>query len=69
MPRDAKNLKNAYRGLFNSDDGIKVLDDLEHRFGLHRTSYVPNSDETVFREGQRDVVLFLRSTLKDLKKE
>jgi hypothetical protein len=55
--------------MLNSDDGIKVLDDLEHRFGLHRTSYVPNSDETIFREGQRDVVLFLRSTLKDLPKE
>ena len=55
--------------MLNSDDGIKVLDDLEHRFGLHRTSYVPNSDETIFREGQRDVVLFLRSTLKDPPKE
>jgi hypothetical protein len=66
---NAKDLKNAYRSMLNSDDGIKVLDDLEHRFGLHRTSYVPNSDETIFREGQRDVVLFLRSTLKDLPKE
>lgn len=55
--------------MLGSDDGIKVLDDLEHRFGLHRTSYVPNSDETIFREGQRDVVLFLRSTLKDQPKE
>ena len=61
---NAKDLKNAYRALLTSDDGIKVLDDLEHRFGMHRTSYVPDSDETVFREGQRDVVLFLRSTLK-----
>jgi hypothetical protein len=66
---NAKDLKNAYRSMLNSDDGIKVLDDLERRFGLHRTSYVPNSDETIFREGQRDVVLFLRSTLKDLPKE
>ena len=64
-----KELRRAYRSLLNSDDGIKVLDDLEHRFGLHRTSYVPNSDETIFREGQRDVVLFLRSTLKDPQKE
>ena len=66
---NAKDLKNAYRALLTSDDGIKVLRDLEHRFGLHRTSYVPDSDETIFREGQRDVVLFLRSTLKDQKEE
>lgn len=59
-----KELKQAYRSLFETDDGIKVLRDLEHRFGMYRTSYVPNSDETIFREGQRDVVLFLRSTLK-----
>ena len=64
-----KELRQAYRSLLETDDGIKVLRDLEHRFGLHRTSYVPNSDETIFREGQRDVVLFLRSTLKDQKKE
>ena len=50
--------------MLETDDGIKVLRDLEHRFGMYRTSYVPNSDETIFREGQRDVVLFLRSTLK-----
>lgn len=64
-----KDLRAAYRAVLASDDGKKVLEDLEGRFGIHRTSYIPNSDETIFREGQRDVVLFLHSTLKDPPKE
>jgi len=62
-----KDLKATYKQVFNSEDGQKVLDDLGSRFGLWKTSYTPNSDETAFREGQRDVVLFLHSIIKDQK--
>ena len=48
-----------------SEDGEKVLEDLGARFGLWKTSFTPNSDETAFREGQRDVVLFLHNMIKD----
>jgi hypothetical protein len=48
-----------------SEDGEKVLEDLSARFGLWKSSYTPNSDETAFREGQRDVVLFLHNFIKE----
>tara|TARA_A100000172_G_C2971073_1_gene85952 strand:- start:356 stop:556 length:201 start_codon:yes stop_codon:yes gene_type:complete len=59
-----KDLKATYRSVLNSEDGQKVLEDLGARFGLWKTSYTPNSDETAFREGQRDVVLFLYNIIK-----
>ena len=59
-----KDLKATYRSVLNSEDGQKVLEDLCARFGLWKTSYTPNSDETAFREGQRDVVLFLHNIIK-----
>tara|TARA_R100001082_G_scaffold64866_1_gene36534 strand:- start:1091 stop:1285 length:195 start_codon:yes stop_codon:yes gene_type:complete len=60
-----KELKATYKSVFESDDGKQVLEDMEKRFGLWRTSYVPDSNETAFREGQRDVVLFIHATLKE----
>ncbi len=60
-----KALKATYKSVLKSEDGQKVLEDLGLRFGLWKTSYTPNSDETAFREGQRDVVLFLNSIIKD----
>jgi hypothetical protein len=64
-----RDLRATYKQVFSSEDGKKVLEDLEARFGLWRTSFTPNSDETAFREGQRDVVLFLHSTLRQQPKE
>ena len=66
---DPKDLRAAYKSIFESEDGQIILEDLSRRFGAYRTSFVPNSDETAFREGQRDVLLFLHSTLRDEKKE
>jgi hypothetical protein len=62
-----KELKATYRSALNSDDGKKVLEDLDARFGLWKSSYTPNSDETAFREGQRDVLLFIHNMIKDQK--
>ena len=64
-----KDLRATYRMIFESDDGQIILDDLSRRFGLYRTSFVPDSNETAFREGQRDVLLFLHSILRDEPKE
>lgn len=58
-------LRATYKSVFNSEDGQALLADIERRFGLWRTSYVPDSNETAFREGQRDVVLFIHSMIKD----
>ena len=64
-----KDLRATYKMIFESDDGQIILDDLSRRFGLYRTSFVPDSNETAFREGQRDVLLFLHSLLRDEPKE
>ena len=66
---DPKDLRATYKSIFESEDGQIILEDLSRRFGVYRTSFVPNSDETAFREGQRDVLLFLHSTLRDEPKE
>ena len=60
-----KELRQLYRTVLMSEDGEKVLEDLGARFGLWKSSFTPNSDETAFREGQRDVVLFLHNMIKD----
>jgi hypothetical protein len=62
-----KELKATYRSALTSDDGRKMLDDLSARFGIWKSSYTPNSDETAWREGQREVVLFMHAMLKDHK--
>jgi len=66
---DPKDLRATYKSIFESEDGQIILEDLSRRFGVYRTSFVPDSDETAFREGQRDVLLFLHSTLRDEPKE
>ncbi len=60
-----KELRETYRSVLMSEDGEKVMEDLAARFGLWKSSFTPNSDETAFREGQRDVVLFLHNIMKD----
>lgn len=60
-----KELRETYRSVLMSEDGEKVMEDLGARFGLWKSSFTPNSDETAFREGQRDVVLFLHNIIKD----
>lgn len=60
-----KELRETYRSVLMSEDGEKVMEDLGARFGLWKSSFTPNSDETAFREGQRDVVLFLHNIMKD----
>ena len=60
-----KELRETYRSVLMSEDGEKVMEDLAARFGLWKSSFTPNSDETAFREGQRDVVLFLTNIIKD----
>lgn len=66
---DPKDLRATYKSIFESEDGQIILEDLSRRFGVYRTSFVPDSNETAFREGQRDVLLFLHSTLRDEPKE
>lgn len=58
-------LRGAYKVVLNSTDGSRILKDLEARFHIDGTTFSDNSNETAYREGQRTVVLFMKSMLKD----
>ena len=58
-------LRVAYQVVLKSVSGEKVIKDLEARFHIDGTTFSDNANETAYREGQRTVVLFLKSMLKD----
>jgi|TARA_X000001388_G_C2227347_1_gene121613 hypothetical protein len=61
-------LKINYKELFGSKEGEIILEDMGKRFGMNSTTFVPDSNETIFKEGQRSVLLFIQGmiTKKDL---
>jgi len=61
---DLKQLNIAYKQVFNSDNGNKVLEDLEKRCSYHTTTHIKgDSHESAFLEGTRSVVLFIKNML------
>ena len=60
-------LRVIFKELFSSAEGKKVLEDLETRFCYKSSTFVPNSDETIYREGQRSVVVFINNMIEDKK--
>ena len=62
-----KEMKATYRQVLSDKDGAFVIDDLEKRFNVNSTSFSKDPYETAFREGQRDVVLFIKSSMKEQK--
>ena len=58
-------LKKNYEYIFNTDEGKEVLVDLEKRCHYHSTTNVKgDSHESAYMEGQRSVVLFIKSMLR-----
>tara|TARA_B100000029_G_scaffold277031_1_gene271521 strand:- start:1857 stop:2069 length:213 start_codon:yes stop_codon:yes gene_type:complete len=61
---DLKQLTIAYKQVFESDNGKKVLEDLEKRCSYHSTTHIKgDSHESAFLEGARSVVLFIKNML------
>jgi|TARA_R100000541_G_scaffold26776_2_gene36147 hypothetical protein len=59
-----KELQTNYKTIFNTDEGKKVLADLERRCHYHSTTNVKgDSHESAYMEGQRSVILFIKSML------
>ena len=56
-------LRINYRELFNSPEGKVILEDLGKRFSMHGTTFVPDSNETIYREGQRSVLLLIHGMM------
>ena len=62
-----EDLKAAYKMAMETSDGKTILEDLELRFHMHTPTFVPDSNEAAYREGQRSVVLFNQNMLADHK--
>ena len=58
-------LRAAYKLILNTKDGQAILADLEARYHINGSTFSVDPCETAYREGQRTVVLFLKSMLKD----
>ena len=57
-------LKTNYKYIFNTEEGKEVLADLEKRCHYHSTTNVKgDSHESAYMEGQRSVLLFIKSML------
>jgi len=61
-----KGLKKNYQYIFNTDEGKEVLADLEKRCHYHSTTNIKgDSHESAYMEGQRSVLLFIKSMLQN----
>ena len=61
---DLKQLIIAYKQVFESVHGKKVMEDLEKRCSFHSTTHLKaDSHETAFIDGTRSVVLFIKNML------
>ena len=59
-------LKKNYEYIFNTEEGKEVLTDLEKRCHYHSTTNVKgDSHESAYMEGQRSVLLFIKSMLQN----
>jgi hypothetical protein len=59
-------LKKNYKFIFNTEEGKQVLSDLEKRCHYHATTNVKgDSHESAYMEGQRSVLLFIKSMLQN----
>ena len=64
-PQAITDLKNAYRLVFNTPDGQRVLADLQARCNIGRSTWSDKPNETYFLEGQRTAVLWVIVLLRD----
>ena len=66
LEKHIQNLKNNYKIMFNSDEGKEILADLEKRCHYHSTTNIKgDSHESAYMEGQRSVLLFIKSMLRN----
>lgn len=58
-----KDLKVAYKNTFTSEDGVKVLKDLERRCFMTYTTFNSDPYVSAFQEGTRSVVLHIKQAM------
>ena len=65
LEKFVKRLQKNYKFIFNTEEGKEVLTDLEKRCHYHSTTNVKgDSHESAYMEGQRSVILFIKSMLR-----
>ena len=64
-PEQVKALRDDAKLLLNTDEGQNVLEDLKARYGFYAPTFSTDPYESAYREGQRSVVLFLMSLMRD----
>ena len=70
LERFIAGLKKNYQYIFNTDEGKEVLSDLEKRCHYHSTTNIKgDSHESAYMEGQRSVLLFIKSMLRNDKEK
>jgi len=63
-------LKENYKITFGSDEGKQILTDLEKRCHFYATTNIKgDSHESAYMEGQRSVILFIKSMLRNPKEK
>jgi len=65
--KEIEKLKHLYRQTFvETDNGERVLQDLEKRCNMHSSSYVAgDANATAFEEGKRAVILHIHNMLQE----
>ena len=64
IEKKLKQLKTDYKTVFNTDEGQRVLSDLEKRCHFLTTTNIKgDSHESAYMEGQRSVLLFIKQML------
>ena len=58
-------VRQLYKIVFGTKDAEKILEDLGARFCENASTFSTSSTETAYREGQRTVLLFIRSMLRE----
>ena len=58
-----KDLIKQYKTIFGSNDGKMVMEDLEKRCFYNVTTFSKGDNETAFFEGQRTILLFIKSMI------
>ena len=59
-------LQTDYKTVFNSDEGVRVMADLEKRCHFMTTTNIKgDSHESAYMEGQRSILLFIKAMLQN----
>ena len=56
-------LKKDYKITFDTEEGTRVLNDLEKRCHEFATTFSKDSYETAFLEGQRSMLIFIKAMI------